>query len=135
MDNLFKNTLLLDEKAALTGISEKSKKIVANGNDHKGFNRLLYNLNNGFHKQEKKFEVKNNLLKKQNFSSGFKNVFSLSGMKNSLKNIWDNGRKWFPLPRKWVSTSKNEVCLYKIVSVYIGDGFCLILSSKVDGFP
>ena len=86
MDNLFKNTFLLDEKTALAGISEKSKTIVANSSD-KSFNRLLYNLNNGFHKQEKKFEVKNNLLKKQTFSSGFRNVFSLSGMKNSLKNI------------------------------------------------
>ena len=86
MDNLFKNTFLLDEKTALAGISEKSKTIVANSSD-KSFNRLLYNLNNRFHKQEKKFEVKNNLLKKQTFSSGFRNVFSLSGMKNSLKNI------------------------------------------------
>ena len=93
MENLFKNTFLLDEKTALARVSEKSKKIVANSNDDKSFNRLLYNLNNGFHKQEKKFEVKNSLLKKQTISSGLKNVFSLAGMKNSLKNIWDNGRK------------------------------------------
>ena len=87
MENLFKNTFLLDEKTALARASEKSKKIVANSNDDKSFNRLLYNLNNGFHKQEKKFEVKNSLLKKQTISSGLKNVFSLAGMRNSLKNI------------------------------------------------
>ena len=56
-------------------------------------------------------------------------MFLLAGMKNSLKNIWDNRRKWFPPARiryifkKWfplisvtVSTSRKE------------------LSSKVDGF-
>ena len=56
-------------------------------------------------------------------------MFPLAGMKNSWKNIWNNGRKWFPLAiiklvfKKWfllisvtVSASRKE------------------LSSKVDGF-
>ena len=33
MENLFKNTFLLDEKTAMVGISEKSKKIVGNSSD------------------------------------------------------------------------------------------------------
>ena len=33
MENLFKNTLLIDKKNALAGISENPKKIVANSND------------------------------------------------------------------------------------------------------
>ena len=36
MENLFKNTLLLDKKTALAGIFENLKKIVANSTD-KGF--------------------------------------------------------------------------------------------------
>ena len=52
MENLFKNTLLLDEKTALAGIFENSKKIVAKALI-RALNRLLYNLNNGFHKQGK----------------------------------------------------------------------------------
>ena len=40
---------LLDQKLlTVAGISEKSKKIVASSSD-KSFNRLFYNLNNGFH--------------------------------------------------------------------------------------
>ena len=34
--------------------------------------------------------------------------FMLIAMRDSLKNIWDHGRKWFPLARKSVSTSKNK---------------------------
>ena len=30
------------------------------------------------------------------FSSGLKNAFAIAGMKNFLKNIWENGRKWIP---------------------------------------
>ena len=33
MENLFKNTFLLDEKTAMVGISEKSKKIAGNSSD------------------------------------------------------------------------------------------------------
>ena len=33
-----------------------------------------------------------------------------SAMKDSFKNIGDNGRKWFPLARKSVSTCKNKFC-------------------------
>ena len=56
MENLLKNTFLLDKKPAYIGaeISEKSEKIVANSSI-RVLNRLLYNLNNGFHQQEKKF--------------------------------------------------------------------------------
>ena len=102
---MFKNTFLLDEKTALAGISEKSKTIVANSSD-KSFNRLLYNLNNGFHKQEKKFEVKNNLLKKQTFSSGFRNGFHYPGWRTPWKiseTMEENGFHYleneFPLAR------------------------------------
>ena len=65
----------------LAGISEKSTKIVASDSDN-SLDRLLHNLNNGFHYQEKKLEVKNNA-----FSSGMKKVFPLAAMKNFLKNI------------------------------------------------
>ena len=94
-------------------------------------NRLVYNLNNGFYYQEKKFKVKS-----YTFSSGLKNVFPLAGMKNSLKNIWYNWRngfhelenelllarirsvfkKWFPFISVTVSPSRKE------------------FSSKIDGF-
>ena len=46
------------------------------------------------------------LNKKQYYSFGLKNSFPLIGMKDFLKNIWDNGRKWFPLARKSVSTTR-----------------------------
>ena len=61
-------------------------------------------------------------------------MFALVGMKNFLKNIRDNERKWFP---------KNEILLARIRSVF-KKWFLLIsatvsasrkeLSSKVDGF-
>ena len=55
MENLFKNTFLLDEKTAYIGtISKKFKKIVAKA-VIRVLNRLLSNLNNGFHQREKKF--------------------------------------------------------------------------------
>ena len=50
-------------------------------------------------------------MKKKYYSFGLKNGFPLIGMKDSLKNIWDNGKKLFPLARKSVSTSKNKLCL------------------------
>ena len=84
----------------------------------RALNRLIYNLNNGFHLQEKKFQVKNNT-----FSSGLKNLFPLAGIKNSLKNILDNGRKWFPLARKWVSIRKSKISTSRKE-----------FSSKVDSF-
>ena len=37
---------------------------------------------------------------KKTFSFGLKNGFPLSGMKDSVKNICYNGRKWFSLARK-----------------------------------
>ena len=64
------------------------------------------------------------------------NVFPQAEMKNSLKNIWDNGKKWFPLPGKWVSTSKNKVCFLKkwfpLISVTVSASRKK-LSSKVAG--
>ena len=61
------------------------------------------------------------------FSSGLKNAFAIAGMKNFLKNICENGRKWippisirsiwFPLISVTVSASRKE------------------LSSKVRRFP
>ena len=75
MENLFKNTFLLDEKNCL----HWKLLLVA---VIRILYRLLYNLNNGLHQQQIKFEVKTNT-----FFSGLKNVFPLAGMKNSLKNI------------------------------------------------
>ena len=47
MENSFKKTFLPEGKLLpLTGMSEKLKKMVAKG---RVLNRLLYNLNNGFH--------------------------------------------------------------------------------------
>ena len=61
-------------------------------------------------------------------------MFPLAGMKNSLKNIWNNGRKWFPLAiirlvfKKWfllisvtVSASKKELSSKVDVFHYIGN--------------
>ena len=56
--------------------------------------------------KKKKLLIKNNT-----FSFRLKVVFPLAGMKNSLKNIRDSGRKLFPLARKSVSTGKSKVCL------------------------
>ena len=118
MENFLKNTLLQDVKPAyidrnIWKINIKSLPIAV----IRVLNRLLYNLN-VFHKQGKKFWVKNNI-----FSFGLKDVFSLAGMKNFLKNIWDNERNWFPLARKRVSSRKNKVDLYEMVYIHISDGF------------
>ena len=81
-------------------------------------NRLFYNLNNGFHLQERKLGIKNNA-----FSFGLENGFPLSRMKDSLKNKSVNGRKWFPLSRKSFSIRKNKFCLQKLFSADISDRF------------
>ena len=51
------------------------------------------------------------LNKKQYHSFGLKYAFPLIGRKDTLKNIRDNGRKWFPQARKSVSTSKYKFSL------------------------
>ena len=91
-------------------------------------NSLLYNLNNGFHG---KLRIKNNT-----FSFGHKNGFPLSGMKRSFKNIWVNGRKWFPLARKSFSTSKISSVFkncFPLISVTVS-GIRKKVSKKLDGF-
>ena len=59
----------------LAEISEKSKNIAV----IRVLNRLLYNLNNGFHQQEKKTSKR----QCNTFSPGLKNVFALAGMKTT----------------------------------------------------
>ena len=88
----------------MTGISEKSKKMVANSSN-KGFKYAALWF--------KCFSLagKKVINKTQYYSFGLENTFSLIGMKDSLSNIWDNGTKWFSLARKSVTTSKNKLSL------------------------
>ena len=54
MENWFKNMFLLDDKTAWQEYLKNQKKSLAVAMIIV-LNRLLYNLNNGFHQQEKKF--------------------------------------------------------------------------------
>ena len=72
-------------------------------------NRLLYNVNNGFHQHERKLLINNNT-----FSFRLKNALPLTGMKGSLKNIRGKEIKWFPLAIKSVSTWKNNSLIAEI---------------------
>ena len=67
-------------------------------------NYLPHNFRNGYHQQKEYYNTKEYYFtqteKKENNSSGLKNVFPLAGVKNFLKIISGNGRKWFPLARK-----------------------------------
>ena len=67
-------------------------------------NYLKYSFRNGYQQQKECYNTKEYYFtqtkKKENNSSGPKNVFPLAGVKNFLKIILGNGRKWFPLARK-----------------------------------
>ena len=69
-------------------------------------------------------EVKNNA-----FSSGMKKVFPLAAMKNSLKNIYEIRKKWFPIARTRSVFKKKFPLISVTVSASMKE-----LSSKVDGF-